>query len=170
MPNPNARPPPNEQKRSPVDTPAPGCQIPPASRLKPGEVTEWSKVLDWKSSVRVTVPRVRIPPSPQQNSTRISALKPRRTARRDSNLRDQEGQGETQRAAATEGSHLNKSPAWSRLGQRCRLTGTYRCPRSGAAEGREHRKVIPPSPLIFLNRCRYFKPQHSRHCPSAAQS
>src|SRR4051812_47732515 len=44
-----------------VDTPTPACQIPPASRPKdaPGEVTEWSKVLDWKSSVRATVPRVR---------------------------------------------------------------------------------------------------------------
>jgi hypothetical protein len=28
-------------------------------------VTEWPKVHDWKSCVRVTVPRVRIPPSPQ---------------------------------------------------------------------------------------------------------
>ena len=30
----------------------------------PGEVSEWLKERDWKSRVRVTVPRVRIPPSP----------------------------------------------------------------------------------------------------------
>ena|GEM_PF-3996257 len=38
--------------------------VPTASDKTPGEVTEWSNVLDWKSSERETVPGVRIPPSP----------------------------------------------------------------------------------------------------------
>ena len=39
------------------------CGLATAS-TKPGEVTERPKVHDWKSCVRATVPRVRIPPSP----------------------------------------------------------------------------------------------------------
>ncbi len=31
-----------------------------------GEVSEWPKEHDWKSCVRVTVPRVQIPPSPPE--------------------------------------------------------------------------------------------------------
>src|ERR1700733_14597296 len=34
-----------------------------------GEVAEWSNVPDSKSGVRVSVPRVRIPPSPPENKT-----------------------------------------------------------------------------------------------------
>jgi hypothetical protein len=36
----------------------------PRGPAGPGEMTEWSKVHDWKSCVRATVPRVRIPLSP----------------------------------------------------------------------------------------------------------
>ncbi len=46
---------------------APSSFLSVAPRLPdktPGEVTEWSNVHDWKSCVRETVPRVRIPPSP----------------------------------------------------------------------------------------------------------
>ena len=34
------------------------------TRSQSGKVTEWPKVRDWKSRVRATVPRVRIPLSP----------------------------------------------------------------------------------------------------------
>ena len=36
--------------------------------LKNGEVPEWSNGLAWKASVPATVPRVRIPSSPQQRA------------------------------------------------------------------------------------------------------
>ena len=39
-----------------------------ASKLRGGEVAEWSNALDSKSSVRVIVPWVRIPPSPPEHS------------------------------------------------------------------------------------------------------
>ena len=42
--------------------------LPPlASKLRGGEVAEWSNALDSKSSVRVIVPWVRIPPSPPRH-------------------------------------------------------------------------------------------------------
>jgi hypothetical protein len=42
-------------------------------RARPGEMTEWSKVHDWKSCVPATVPRVRIPLSPQGNTESYEA-------------------------------------------------------------------------------------------------
>src|SRR5664280_2658736 len=51
---------------------------PKAECTKPGEVTERPKVHDWKSCVRATVPRVRIPPSPQVFSFRSRYFKPQR--------------------------------------------------------------------------------------------
>ena len=47
-----------------------GCQVKSLARgfeshlLRSGEVSEWLKEHAWKACVRVTVPRVRIPPSP----------------------------------------------------------------------------------------------------------
>src|SRR5664279_1851141 len=51
---------------------------PTAECTKPGEVTERPKVHDWKSCVRATVPRVRIPPSPQRFTFRSRYFKPQR--------------------------------------------------------------------------------------------
>ena len=40
-----------------------------------GEMPEWTNGLDWKSSVRVTVPRVRIPLSPPINTGFLAEIK-----------------------------------------------------------------------------------------------
>ena len=47
-----------------------------ASDQLPGEVAEWSNVPDSKSGVRVTVPWVRIPPSPPERNKKASLGKP----------------------------------------------------------------------------------------------
>ncbi len=46
------------------DDPKPPRPVRPKYEVYFGEVAEWSNALPWKGSVRETVPRVRIPPSP----------------------------------------------------------------------------------------------------------
>jgi hypothetical protein len=50
---------------------APSIIRPHANDRLPGEVAEWSNVPDSKSGVRVTVPWVRIPPSPPEQRKRL---------------------------------------------------------------------------------------------------
>ena len=112
-------------------------------------MTEWSKVLDWKSSVRATVPRVRIPPSPQ-NTTEIVEL-PRShigLGERDSNLRCRTGQrtvsGLHRRRVRTEPRHAHSGTKPVRPRSHAREPEVS---RSAAGAAGEHRRASLCCPL-----------------------